>query len=159
MILEIERKFLLKSNLGLDFLKNITTIELEQGYIVNETMKTVRLRKENQNFILTIKGKSTKSGLIRPEFETKLNISEYETLATMLEPGCIIKKRYELIFSGQLFEVDVFEDDNQGLVLVEIELKHEDDKVSLPPWLGVEVTGDPRYYNSYLCKKPYSTWN
>ena len=92
------------------------------------------------------------------EWEKEISIEEAEQLLTLCEKGMIDKTRYEVIVGVHVFEVDVFSGENQGLVLAEIELLREDETFERPDWLGEEVTTDERYYNSYLSKNPFSSW-
>jgi CYTH domain-containing protein len=99
---------------------------------------------------LTIKGASSADGTTRLEWEQEIPLSEAKALMPLCLPGVIQKTRYHVVEQQQLFEVDVFEGSHVGLVIAEIELKNAKDKIQLPPWIGKEVTGDKRYYNSYL---------
>jgi CYTH domain-containing protein len=116
----------------------------------------VRL-KENQG-ILTVKGISSNDGLTRFEWEKDISKPEAEALLELCEKGIIDKIRYEVKVENHIFEIDEFFGDNKGLVVAEIELKTEDEIFSKPKWLGVEVTGDSKYYNSQLSKNPFNTW-
>ena len=152
---EIERKFLVKG----DF-KNFATGEfrIKQGYLSSAKGRTVRVRIKGDKGFLTIKGQADESGVSRYEWEREIAVSEAEELLALCEPGLIDKKRY-LVPAGEFtFEVDEFYGDNEGLIIAEIELKSESDKFPKPDWLGEEVTGDRRYYNSVLIKNPFTGW-
>ena len=152
---EIERKFLVKG----DFRKfAIKQIKIKQGYLSSEQERTVRIRIKDDKGYLTIKGIPNVSGISRYEWEKEISLNEAEDLLTLCGSGLIDKTRF-LIPAGEFtFEVDEFHGDNQGLVVAEIELKSETDKFPKPEWLGEEVTGDLRYYNSVLIKNPFTTW-
>ncbi len=155
MAQEIERKFLVKGSFK-DQSKKSTRIT--QGYLSSVPERTVRIRiKGNQGFI-TIKGIGNKSGASRYEWEKELSVSEAEELLQLCEPGTIDKTRYLVPVGNHTFEVDEFYGENKGLVLAEIELSTEDEHFDKPHWLGDEVTGDMRYYNSMLMKNPYTNW-
>lgn len=155
-MIEIERKFLVNND---TFLKNITTsYRIVQGFLNTHPERTVRIRiKGNQGFI-TVKGKSNQSGLSRFEWEKTIAVEEAEELLKLCESGVIDKIRYEVHAGKHIFEVDVFTGENEGLTVAEIELNSEDEHFEKPDWLGEEVTGDARYYNSHLSNKPYKTW-
>ncbi len=150
---EIERKFLVKS----DAYKNEAHISfrITQAYLSSNPARTVRIRIKGNKGYITIKGKSNESGTSRYEWEKEIPLHEAEELLTLCETGVIDKTRYE-VRNGQFnFEVDEFYGENQGLVVAEIELTTENDIFDRPDWLGEEVTGDSRYYNSTLMKNPY----
>ena len=120
--------------------------------------RTVRVRIRDDKGYLTIKGASSASGTSRYEWEKELPLSEAEELMKLCEPGIIDKTRY-LVRSGKhIFEVDEFYGENEGLIVAEVELESEDEVFVKPGFIGEEVTGDIRYYNSQLMKKPYKTW-
>jgi len=152
---EIERKFLVKG----DFKKFATCeFRIKQGYLSSAKGRTVRVRIKGDKGFLTIKGEADESGVNRYEWEREIAVFEAEELLALCEPGLINKKRY-LVPAGEFtFEVDEFYGDNEGLIIAEIELKSESDKFPKPDWLGEEVTGDRRYYNSVLIKNPFTTW-
>ena len=101
---------------------------------------------------------SNAGGASRYEWEKEIPVAEAEELFNICEPGVIDKIRYEVKLGAFTFEVDEFYGENQGLVVAEVELSSEDDRFECPPWIGEEVTGNPRYYNSMLIKNPYSKW-
>ena len=148
---EIERKFLVKG----DFKPFASTQKkLKQGYLSKVPERTVRIRIQDAKGFLTIKGKSNATGVSRFEWEKEIPLEEAESLLLLCEPSIIEKTRYLVPEKGGLcFEVDVFEGDNAGLVLAEIELNSENESFVKPSWLGEEVTGDVRYYNSYISSK------
>lgn len=156
MAQEIERKFLV---LGDDY-KTVAgkSARIIQGYLSSNPGRTVRVRiKDNKGFI-TIKGNSNASGTTRFEWEKEIEEEEAAELINICEPGIIDKIRYEVKSGIHTFEVDEFLGDNQGLVVAEVELSGEDEVIVKPFWLGKEVTGDAKYYNSVLSKSPYFKW-
>lgn len=152
---EIERKFLVRGDFkSLAFRSERIT----QGYLSSVPERTVRVRiKGNEGFI-TIKGRSNASGLTRYEWEKEIPVDEARELLQLSEPGMIDKTRYLVQVGKHVFEVDEFYGENEGLILAEIELQSEDEPFEKPEWLGKEVTGDPRYYNAMLSKKPYKKY-
>lgn len=155
MAQEIERKFLVIGEYkSLAFAKS----RIVQGYISSARGRTVRIRIRDDKGYLTIKGASNASGTSRYEWEQELSLPEAEELMKLCEPGIIDKTRY-LVRSGRhIFEVDEFYGENEGLVVAEVELASEDEAFVKPDFIGEEVTGDIRYYNSQLMKKPYKMW-
>lgn len=155
MATEIERKYLVSG----DFNKDVFSAErIVQGYICSQPGRTVRVRIRGDKGFLTIKGPSDDKGLSRYEFEQPIPLADAEELLKLCEPGAIDKVR-NLVRHGQhLWEIDVFHGANEGLIMAEIELASEDEPFERPAWLGKEVTGDRRYYNSMLTKHPYSAW-
>ena len=147
-MIEIERKFLVKAS---DYKKEAhRKTKIVQGYLTKNPKRTVRVRiRENQSF-LTIKGMSSEDGLSRFEWEKEIPLNEAKELITLCLPTIIEKIRYEVTYKGVLFEVDEFEGTHSGLVLVEVELNSTEDVFEKPNWVGKEVTGDEKYYNSYL---------
>lgn len=156
MMLEIERKYLVSSN---DFKKMSTSKHfIVQGFLNTDPNRTVRIRLKNDKGILSVKGKTSEDGTTRFEWETEISSDDAKALLLLCEAGIIEKYRYEIPYGDLLFEVDEFLGDNQGLLLAEVELSSADQFVDKPDWLGEEVTGDIRYYNSQLSKNPFSTW-
>ena len=154
--IEIERKFLV---LNEDYkVQANCKHHILQGYISSSTGRTVRVRIKDDKAYLTIKGKSKNSGLSRFEWETEIPKAEAEQLLNLCEPGIIDKIRYEIPVGNLKFEVDEFFGDNEGLVIAEIELTHEEESFETPTWLGQEVTGNKKYYNSKLSSNPYKLW-
>lgn len=156
MATEIERKFLVKG----DFLLEVASSQrIVQGYICSLPDRTVRIRIRGEEGFLTIKGASDEKGLRRYEFEQPIPLADAEELLKLCEPGTIDKVRHLITNGKHTWEVDVFHGANEGLILAEIELADEDEPFDKPAWLGNEVSGDRRYYNSMLTKQPYTEWN
>ena len=154
---EIERKFLVTSDAFKAEAHRHTRIV--QGFLNTHPERTVRVRLKGDNGFLTVKGKSSENGLTRFEWETNISKAEAEALLKLCEPGTIDKIRYEVFVGQHLFEVDVFSEENEGLIVAEVELTHEKELFEKPMWLGKEVTGDKRFYNSQLSKNPYKHWS
>ncbi len=152
---EIERKFLIKGEFRTEA-RNATRIF--QGYLSSVPGRIVRIRIKGNKGFITIKGEADVSGVSRFEWEKEIPVKEAEELLNLCEPDIIIKIRYEIPCGKHIFEVDEFEGNNAGLLVAEVELASEDEIFVRPLWLGEEVTGDPRYYNSMLSKKPYKSW-
>lgn len=154
---EIERKFLILDTP--DFRREASAkVRIVQGYLNSAPERTVRVRIAGDKGFLTIKGKSSSDGLSRYEWENQIPVFEAEELLKLCEPGVIEKFRFEIEVGNHLFEVDEFTGSNKGLVLAEVELKEKNENFLRPAWLGEEVTGDKRYYNSYLSKFPFQEW-
>ena len=156
MALEIERKFLVKD----ESYKQLaySSSRIAQGYICSMRGRTVRVRIRNEKGYLTIKGPADVKGLGRYEWEKEIPLQEAQELMKLCEAGMIDKTRY-LVRSGKhVFEVDEFYGENEGLVVAEVELESEDEAYEKPAFIGEEVTGDVRYYNSFLMRTPYSQW-
>lgn len=155
-MIEIERKFLVNSDAFKTEACNKYIIK--QGFLNSHEERTVRVRLKKENCFLTIKGKSTSNGLSRFEWEKKISKPEAESLLQLCEDGIIDKMRYEVMYGKHTFEVDEFFGDNEGLIIAEVELNSEDETFIKPNWLGLEVTGDIKYYNSQLSKTPFKLW-
>ncbi len=155
MAQEIERKFLVQGNYKA-FSKKSTRIT--QGYLSSVPERTVRVRIKGDKGFITIKGIGNASGASRYEWEKEIPVSEVDELLKICEPGVIDKTRYLVEAGAHTFEVDEFYGDNDGLVVAEIELSSEDETFEKPQWLGQEVTGDAKYYNSNLMKNPFKNW-
>ena len=154
--LEIERKFLV---CGEDYKQQaFHHSRIKQGYISSRRGATVRVRLRDGQGFLTIKGPSDDKGMSRYEFEKEISAEEAAHLFELCEPGIIDKTRYLVRAGNHTFEVDEFYGDNQGLVMVEVELQSETETFEKPSFIGQEVTGDRRYYNSHLREYPYSQW-
>lgn len=154
--LEIERKFLVR---GDTYKKEaVKSTRITQGYLSTDPERTVRVRTKGAQGYLTIKGKSNNSGTTRVEVEEEIPLSKAQTLLTLCLPGVIDKTRYEITAGHHTWEIDEFYGDNQGLILAEIELQSETETFQKPDWIGKEVTGDNKYYNSQLSKQPFSKW-
>lgn len=156
MLQEIERKFRVKNTTFLQDIKSKSKIV--QGYLSSNPDRTVRIRIKNDKGFITIKGRSSDSGTTRLEWEKEIDFQEAHQLMNLCEDFIIEKTRYEVIFQNQLFEIDIFEGKNEGLIIAEIELESENQNLIFPDWLGQEVTGDIRFYNAYLSQKPYDSW-
>ncbi|GGH08481.1 CYTH domain-containing protein [Pedobacter zeae] len=152
---EIERKFLIDhqkwDNLGKPEGKL-----LRQGYLLTDKDKTIRVRATESKGFLTIKGQTI--GATRSEHEYEIPVAEAIELLDNFSVSELSKTRYEITFNGKLWEVDVFLGDNKGLIVAEIELESEDETFDLPDWVGVEVTGEEKYYNANLTTRPFKRW-
>lgn len=157
MALEIERKFLVKGEFSRDAFK---ATRITQGYLCSAPERTVRVRIKGGKGYITIKGGSDAAGLSRFEWEKEIPVGEARDLLALAESGVIDKMRYLVRNTDGIhtWEVDEFYGDNDGLVVAEIELAGENESFDKPEWLGQEVTGDPRYFNSMLMKNPYKNW-
>ena len=156
MALEIERKFLVKDDSYKAMAYNSSRIA--QGYICSGRGRTVRVRIRDEKGYLTIKGPADSMGLGRYEWEKEIPVQEAQELMRLCEPGMIDKTRY-LVKSGKhVFEVDEFYGENEGLTVAEVELESADESYEKPDFIGEEVTGDVRYYNSFLMKNPFTRW-
>jgi adenylate cyclase len=155
MAQEIERKFLVKGDFR-PFVSKSTRIV--QGYLSSVPERTVRVRIKGDKGFLTIKGIGNDSGASRFELEKEITIAEAAELMKICEPGVIDKVRHLVKAEPYVFEVDEFHGENEGLTVAEIELPDENAAFSKPEWLGEEVTGDKRYYNSMLMKNPFTKW-
>lgn len=155
-MIEIERKFLVHSTLyKAEAFKSTRII---QGFLNTHEERTVRIRLTGNQGFITVKGKSTANGLSRLEWEKEIDKEEAEALLKLCEPGIIDKTRHEIKIGNHTFEVDEFCGDNEGLVLAEVELHSENESYKKPVWLGEEVTGQTKYYNSQLSKHPFKKW-
>ncbi|MBC9794484.1 CYTH domain-containing protein [Sinomicrobium weinanense] len=155
-MIETERKFLVRSEVFREETQSATRIV--QGFLNTHPERTVRIRIKGDKGFITVKGKSDKSGLSRFEWEKAISVADAEALLPLCEKGVIEKIRHEIKAGKHLIEVDEFLGENTGLVIAEIELASENEDFYRPDWLGEEVTGDVRYYNSQLSKKPYTKW-
>jgi len=152
---EIERKFLVKEGYK-QFA--FTHTRITQGYLSSVPERIVRIRINGEKGFITVKGISDLSGMSRYEWEKEIPVDEARELISLCEPGIIDKCRYLVQVGKFTFEVDEFYGENEGLVMAEIELSSEEEFFEIPLWLGKEVTGDRRYYNSKLAKNPFSKW-
>ena len=147
MALEIERKFLVDE-------KKISALNLTggekifQGYLSTDKNKVVRVRVKGDKGFLTVKSKN--SGLVRQEFEYEIPLADAQEILKLCEPKVLKKTRYKIEYAGKIFELDIFSDKNQGLILAEVELNFAEEIVELPDWIGEEVSGNPKYFNSNL---------
>ena len=153
---EIERKFLVKSEAFKD--QAFNSYDIRQGFLNSAPERTVRIRLKNDKGFLTIKGKSSADGLSRFEWEKEIPKTDAEALLLLCEKRIIDKTRYEVKVGNHTFEVDEFYGDNQGLIIAEVELNSKTDTFEKPDWLGEEVTGEIKYYNSNLSKLPFKNW-
>lgn len=153
MAVEIERKFLVAGEAWRD---GAEAVPYAQGYLSRGTGRTVRVRLAGTKGFLTVKGPV--NGISRDEFEYSIPAEDALSMLRLCDGPIIEKRRYRITHAGHLWEVDEFRGDNEGLIVAEVELSSEADTPSLPPWVGREVTGDPRYYNSNLTVHPYREW-
>jgi len=154
MAVEIERKFLVaNSDWKLKISKEIT---IKQGYLSSNPERTVRIRIAGEKGIITIKGKTVNT--TRAEYEYEIPLSEALELMELCEKPLIEKARYEILEHGNLWELDVFEGDNKGLIVAEIELESENQEFILPAWAGKEVSHESKYYNASLIKNSFKNW-
>jgi adenylate cyclase len=153
MSIEVERKFLVKG----DGWKSAADegVACRQGYLVSDEKKSVRVRILGSRSFLTVKG--APDGISRVEFEYEIDLADAEYMM-MLCTHVLKKVRYHLNYCGLIWEVDVFSEANEGLVMAEVELEAEDQTVELPAWAGEEVSEDPRYYNACLARRPFTSW-
>lgn len=155
MPLEIERKFLVDHLKWNALVKPLGKI-IRQGYLTDDETKTIRVRLSDQEAFITIKGRTT--GASRSEFEYAIPFDDANTMLDTLSQNEVSKTRYEILFEDKLWEVDVFNGANEGLIVAEIELESEKEKFRMPDWVTKEVTEDPRYYNSNLATTPFKIW-
>ena len=153
---EIERKFLVRDDSWRAAADAGT--RYRQGYLSTEPRRVVRVRLGGDRAFVTIKGITR--GIARDEYEYPIPVADAETILDALAIRPLIEKtRHHVHHAGHLWEVDVFAGENAGLVVAEVELPSEDTPVDLPPWVGAEVSHDPRYSNAALVEKPYSSWS
>jgi len=155
MAQEIEKKFLVKGDFKSEVEKSTRII---QGYLCSVPERTVRVRTKGEKGFLTVKGIGNESGASRYEWEQETSVEDAKHLLAICEPGVIDKTRYLVSSGNHTFEVDEFYGDNDGLTVAEVELDSEDEEFVKPAWLGKEVTGDVKYYNSMLMKNPFKNW-
>ena len=156
MAIEIERKFLVNSiEYKTQAYKNT---RITQGFLNTDPERTVRVRIKGAQGFLTIKGISNSSGTSRFEWEKEILLPEAEALLNLCEKGVIDKTRFEVKLDEHVFEIDEFYGENEGLTIAEIELQSENEYFKKPFWLGKEVTGDTKYYNSQLSLHPFKNW-
>lgn len=154
--LEIERKFLVKKG-GAYKRAAFSSSRIKQGYIPAEGA-TVRIRVRDDKAFLTIKARSVNGGMTRYEFEKEITLDEADHLLTLCRGGMIDKRRWLVKSGTHIFEVDEFYGANEGLVMAEVELASEDEPFERPDFIGMEVTGDKRFYNSHMLANPFSAW-
>ena len=152
---EIERKFLIDHDKWNALSKPAGNI-YKQGYILNEEKRTVRIRVTDNTAYITLKGAA--DGISRSEFEYEIPKAQGIEILREFATSSIEKTRYNIHYSGHLWEVDVFEGSNKGLIVAEIELQSEDEPFEKPDWITGEVSYDKRYTNAMLSIMPYSKW-
>ena len=156
MNLEIERKFLITNT---NFKKESYQKKyIQQGFLNSDKNRVVRVRIIEEKAYLTIKGISDKSGTSRFEWEKEISVQEAKVLMKLCEKGVIEKYRYFHKLENHVFEIDEFLGDNDGLIIAEVEIKNKNEVFIKPSYLGKEVTGDEKYYNSNLSKVPFKDW-
>ena len=154
MAVEIERKFLVKSEA---WREGAIPSDIRQGYIFAGDVKSVRVRTKDDLGFITIKSRRASTGTNEFEYEIPIEDAR-ELLDLACEQPIIQKRRYTRTEHGRTWEIDVFGGANAGLVVAEVELEHEGQRITLPEWAGQEVTADPRYYNTNLFKRPFRSW-
>ena len=152
---EIERKFRVEEPFDT---RGYKSYRIVQAYLTSNAYNSVRVRIRDHEAFLTIKGKAKPGEFSRPEWEHAIPLDEAETLLELCEPGRIEKRRFLIPQGIHTWEVDVFEGENAGLVIAEIELSKPTEDFERPTWLGQEVTADKRFYNSYLSRLPFCQW-
>ena len=152
-MVEIERKFLVDTK---KWQPSGSGKKIKQGYLSVDPERVVRVRISGQEAFLTIKGKA--EGISRTEMEYKIPLNDAEILLAMCTGFPVKKTRYVEVIENNRWEIDVFEGENQGLVMAEIELECEKQVFGLPAWIECEVSEDPRYFNAFLSQKPFSLW-
>lgn len=155
-IVEYERKFLVADPAPLEYAGSGTHIQ--QGYLVTRNNRTVRVRVSEDEITLNIKQSSPAA--LRPEAEDLIDSRLANKLLLVCDPYIVKKERYPVVDAGRMWAVDVFLEDNEGLILAEVEASYGEDlnDLEIPEWCGQEVTGDERFYNEYLAYHPYTTW-
>ena len=151
MAVEIERKFLVTGSAPME-----NGVEMVQGYLCYDTERTVRIRREGDRAVITVKGKRV--GISRLEFESEIPLKDSELMMKLAVGPLVEKTRYYHKAGKHTWEIDVFKGGNAGLIVAEIELKFEDEEFEKPEWLGQEVSGDRKYSNSALSQSPFSSW-
>jgi CYTH domain-containing protein len=155
MAVEIERKYLTSSE---EWRGRDEGLDYRQGYLSTTKERTVRVRTIGDQGYLTIKGLTI--GATRAEYEYEIPVADaHEMLDELCLRPLVEKRRYRIPHGGLIWELDEFLGENVGLILAEVELESEDQQFELPPWIGEDVTGDPRYFNANLVEHPYSAWN
>ncbi|CAI8170850.1 MAG: Inorganic triphosphatase [Polaribacter sp. SA4-10] len=157
MAVEIERKFLVKNNSFKQ--ESFAEKSMKQGYLNSNKNRTVRIRITDDKAFITVKGNSNSTGVSRFEWEKEIDKLEAEELLLLCETTIIEKNRFYVKSHQHVYEIDEFFGDNYGLIIAEVELKNEDEAYTKPLWLGEEVTGRKKYYNSKLSKNPFKDWN
>jgi CYTH domain-containing protein len=155
MGMEIERKYLMASD---EWRGLAEGVDYRQGYLSTVKERTVRVRTIGDSGFLTIKGISIGASRVEYEYEVPAD-DAHEMLDELCERPLIEKRRFKVSHAGLIWEIDEFFGENVGLIVAEVELEEEDQTIDLPSWIGQEVTGDPRYFNSSLVSKPFSAWS
>ena len=155
MAYEIERKFLVS---GVYKTQSFESLNIKQGYLSLAGSHVVRVRVKGEKGYLTIKTSMEEGTIARKEWEYEIPVHDAEEMLQICADAIVDKTRYLIKVGNHIFEVDEFYGDNEGLVIAEVELKQEDEWFEKPDWLGKEVTGEVRYYNSYLSMHPYREW-
>ncbi|HLB33410.1 MAG: adenylate cyclase [Verrucomicrobia bacterium RIFCSPHIGHO2_12_FULL_41_10] len=153
MGIEIERKFLVKNDA---WRPGAVGTPYCQGYLSRNPESTVRIRTEGSKAFLTIKGKP--QGISRSEFEYQIPFKDAQELQHLCTTPLVVKTRYRIPYEGATWEVDEFHGENEDLIIAEIEIEHPDAPIKVPPWVGQEVSDDPRYCNSNLAVHPFKKW-
>jgi CYTH domain-containing protein len=154
MAIEIERKFLVQ---GDAWRQLATGVAYRQGYVASTASCTVRIRVAGDQGYITLKGGT--EGISRAEYEYAIPLQDAtEMLDTLCQRPLIEKMRYRVPWQNVVWEIDEFWGENQGLIMAEVELTDPQQQLTLPDWIGEEVSGDPRYFNSNLAKHPFSLW-
>jgi adenylate cyclase len=151
---EIERKFLVSDD-GWRAAATSST-PMRQGYLASDENRTVRVRVAGDRAFVTIKGRAV--GLVRPEFEYEIPAADGEALMALCLPSPVVKTRHLVPHAEHVWEVDVFEGANAGLIVAEVELQRADERVDLPSWVGDEVSHESRYTNARLAAQPWAQW-
>jgi len=155
MGVEIERKFLVTDETWRAAVTD--SVRYQQGYLSRSPTSAIRVRTDGERAYLNIK--SSRDGITRLEYEYPMPLADaVELLAQVALRPVIVKTRHYVDYAGRRWEIDVFEAENAGLVVAEVELEAADAPLALPPWVGREVSADPRYYNSSLSERPYGEW-
>ncbi len=158
MGIEIERRFLLKEGVPLPDSDSIH--HFRQGYLLNSKGLSIRVRVVDQDqAFITIKHASSDQPAVRDEYEYSIPVEDALELLALSPYHIIRKQRHNIHLDGMLWEVDFFEEENEGLILAEVELPSLDTPVNLPEWIGREISNDPKYLNNNLAQHPYTTWN
>jgi adenylate cyclase len=152
---EIERKYLLTDDRWRAAAD--TGTRYQQGYLSGDRNCSIRVRIEGERAALNIK--SATLGIQRHEYEYEIPLPDARQLLELFCPDTVSKTRYHVDYAGKTWEIDVFEGRNAGLVVAEVELDSIDETLELPPWVGVEVSGQPRYYNTELARHPFLDWD
>jgi CYTH domain-containing protein len=155
MGIEIERKFLVDHEKWNQLVKP-AGIRYRQGYVLSDSQRTIRIRVAGQQGFITFKGATT--GISRKEYEYKIPVDDGNELLDSFALSEVEKVRYRINYAGKLWEVDEFFGDNEGLIMAEIELQHENEQFALPDWVTLEVSSDERYFNSFLSTNPFKNW-